>query len=143
MPTSPLFSNGTFTCASSASARAHPVTALYAAPAPRPMNTFRAWLPPASLATSTWAQAVPSGYGSRPCSRSIRKRRSGIMNSTPSSPPAMASVVICSSDGCRPHKNSAGNVKMTPLATELEAEPTVWERFASRMVAEPPNLRSA
>jgi hypothetical protein len=102
------------------------------------MNTKRALPPPTSLATSTSAQAVPSGYGSLPCSRSIRKRRSGIMNRTPSTPPHMASMVICSRLGEMPQRNSAGSVKMMPLASELEAEPTVCERLASRIVPRRP-----
>ena len=65
------------------------------------------------------------------------------MNSTPSSPPAIASMVICSSEGASPQRNNAGSVKITPLATELDEEPTVCERLASRMLAEPPSWRSA
>ena len=30
-----------------------------------------------------------------------------------------------------PHMNRAGNVNMTPLARELDAEPVVWEMFVS------------
>jgi len=62
------------------------------------------------------------------------------MNSTPSSPPQQASSTICSRFGGIPHMNSAGSVKMTPEASELDAEPVVCERLASRMV--PPEPRS-
>ena len=38
---------------------------------------------------------------------------------------------------------SAGSVKMTPLATELDADPIVCETFASKSVPRTPTLRSA
>ena len=78
-----------------------------------------------------------------PCSRSMRNLRRGIIKSTPSSPPHKASRVICSSEGGMPQRNRAGRVKMMPLATELEAEPTVWERLASRMVPPMPRAPKA
>jgi hypothetical protein len=56
------------------------------------------------------------------------------MKSTPSRPPLMASSVIWSRFVSKPQRKRAGSVKMTPLATELDAEPTVWERLASRML---------
>ena len=65
------------------------------------------------------------------------------MNNTPSRPPASANKVICNNDGCKPHRNNAGRVKMTPLATELDEDPTVWAMLASRICADPPSLRSA
>ena len=49
-------------------------------------------------------------------------------------PPVIASRVIWSSVGSSPQRKSAGRVKITPLATELDAEPTVWEVLASRML---------
>ncbi len=55
----------------------------------------------------------------------------------------MASRVICSSSGGMPHMNSAGSVKMTPLASELEAEPVVCEIFVSRMLPRMPTWASA
>ena len=119
-----------------------PVMNFSSAPAPKPRNTFFARLPPTSLATRTSAQAVPSGYGRFPCSFSIRKRRSGTMNSTPMSPPQSASSVIWRRRGSRCHMNSAGSVKITPLATELEADPTVWDMFASSRVPRTPTRRS-
>ncbi len=63
------------------------------------------------------------------------------MNSTPSSPPHIARIVIWMKVGSKPQRKSAGKVKMTPLATELEAEPTVCDRFASRMVLSTPPAR--
>ena len=56
------------------------------------------------------------------------------MNITPSRPPHRASNTICSSCGGTPHMNSAGSVKITPEASELEAEPVVCARLASRIV---------
>ena len=42
----------------------------------------------------------------------------------------------------KPQRKSAGRVKITPLATELEAEPTVCDRFASRILLLTPPARS-
>ena len=56
------------------------------------------------------------------------------MNRIPSRPPHIASNVICSSSGGMPHMNSAGSVKITPLASELDAEPVVCEMLVSRIV---------
>ena len=64
------------------------------------------------------------------------------MNITPSNPLLIARTVICTNVVLKPHKNRAGKVKMTPLATELEAEPTVCDRFASRMLLFTPLARS-
>ena len=55
----------------------------------------------------------------------------------------MASTVIWRSVVSKPQRKSAGSVKITPLATELEAEPTVCDRFASRMLLSTPLARSA
>ena len=38
-----------------------------------------------------------------------------------------------------PQRKSAGIVKMVPVASDVEAEPMVWERFASRIVPLAPN----
>ncbi len=133
VPSWPLRRNGMRTSISSGTSRSPPTIVLKSPPAMMPSNTPRA-RPPPWLATSTSAQAVPSGYGSVSCSRSMRNLRSGIMNSVPSTPPASARRVICSSDGSMPQRNSAGKVKITPLATELDAEPMVWDMFASRML---------
>ena len=61
----------------------------------------------------------------------------------PSKPPDIASKVICSNSGGMPHMNSAGSVKMTPLARELEAEPVVCEILVSRIVPPTPMPLSA
>ncbi len=142
-PSSALRMNGTRACRPSGSTLSQPSRNLNSAPTASPRKTLRALAPPISLATSTSAQAVPSGYGSRPCSPWIRKRLSGTMNSTPSRPPHIASRVICSSPGASPQRKSAGRVKMTPLATELEAEPTVCEVLASsRLLPTPMPFRA-
>ncbi len=64
------------------------------APTPRPPKTSFASWPPRSPATSTSAQAVPSGYGRMPCSFTINARRSGTISKTPRMPPANVSIVI-------------------------------------------------
>ena len=46
----------------------------------------------------------------------------------------MARLAICTSEGLKPHKNSAGMVKITPEAKDELAEPIVWEMLFSRMV---------
>ena len=65
------------------------------------------------------------------------------MNSTPNRPPVIAKRVIWRRVGSKPQRKRAGRVKMTPLATELDAEPTVCERLASSRVFWAPSLRSA
>ena len=94
---------------------------------------------PVAVARSTSAQAVPSGYGSSPCALTISRRRSGIMAESPSSPPRNASTTTCQYGGTAPHRNSAGIVKMVPVASEVEAEATVCDMFASSSV---PRVRS-
>ena len=69
--------------------------AFQSAPTPSPMNTVPARAPPFSPATSTSAQAVPSGYGSAPCSLTISAFLSGTIIRTPRMPPANASSRIC------------------------------------------------
>ena len=61
---------------------------------PRPANTVLALVPPSSPAIRTSAQAVPSGYGNEPCSLTISAFLSGIMNTIPSKPPAIATHAI-------------------------------------------------
>src|SRR3990172_3875146 len=119
------------------------VISLTAMPTPMPQNTPAAWRPPTSAATSTSAEAMPSGYGSLPCSPLMRYSRSGTMNSTPMMPPAIASRVIWAHSGLIPQMNSAGMVNSTPDATDDDAEPTVWEMLLSRMVWETPNAWSS
>ena len=41
-----------------------------------------------------------------------------------------------------PQRNSAGMVKMVPLASEVEADPMVCARLASSTVARPPATRN-
>ena len=65
------------------------------------------------------------------------------MKRMPSSPPLMASSVICRSSGGMPHMKSAGSVKITPLASELDAEPVVCEMLVSRIVPLMPATDSA
>lgn len=45
--------------------------------------------------------------------------------------------------GATPHMNRAGIVKIVPEASEEEALPTVWARFASRIVPPPRPRKSA
>jgi hypothetical protein len=56
------------------------------------------------------------------------------MKRIPSSPPSIARLAICTSEGLKPHKNNAGMVKMTPEAKDELAEPMVWDMLFSRMV---------
>jgi hypothetical protein len=69
-------------------------SAFQSAPNPTPLKTIPARRPPRSPATSTSAQAVPSGYGRTPCSFTMSARRNGTIISTPRMPPANASIVI-------------------------------------------------
>ena len=39
--------------------------------------------------------------------------------------------------------NSAGTVKIVPVAREVDADPMVWERLASRMVPRAPTSRNS
>ena len=100
---------------------------------------LRASLPSRVVARSTSAQAVPSGYGSSSCAWTISRRRSGTMAAMPSTAPRNASVTTCRYGGTMPHRNSAGMVKMVPVASEVDAEATVCDRLASRIV---PRVRS-
>ncbi len=87
------------------------------------------------VARSTSAQAVPSGYGSSSCAVTISSRRSGIIADRPRRPPRNASATTCMYGGTMPQRKSAGIVKMVPVASAVEAEATVCERLASRIVA--------
>ena len=40
-----------------------------------------------------------------------------------------------------PQRKSAGSVKMVPVASAVEADPIVWEMFASRIVPRLPSTR--
>src|ERR1700757_2435345 len=115
---------------------------VYTPPSPSPQNTRPANDPPRSPATSTSAQAVPSGNVRLPCSFTINSRRSGIMNSTPSHPPRSASGKIRQNVNSDPNpKNiSAGIVNITPAASDSPADPVVCTMLFSRIV-ERPNAR--
>src|SRR5229473_8308369 len=115
---------------------------VYTPPSPSPQNTRPANDPPRSPATSTSAQAVPSGNVRLPCSFTISCRRSGIMNNTPSHPPSSAIGKIrqnVNSDP-KPRKISAGSVNITPAANDSPADPVVCTMLFSRIV-ERPNAR--
>src|SRR5579862_5728248 len=112
---------------------------VYTPPSPSPQNTRPANDPPRSPATSTSAQAVPSGNVRLPCSFTINCRRSGIMNSTPSHPPSSASGKIRQNVNSDPNpKNiSAGIVNITPAASDSPADPVVCTILFSRIVDRP------
>ena len=95
--------------------------------------------PPTSPATSTSAQAVPSGKGSFPCSSTITARLRGIIIRSPRVPPRPAIRVTVISFGASPNMYRAGMVKITPAAIDSPAEPMVCTMLFSRMV---PRLRS-
>ena len=103
---------------------------------PRKIHTLPLATPSFSrlVARSTSAQAVPSGYGSSSCAWTISSRRSGIMADRPRRPPRNASATTCRYGGAMPQRKSAGIVKMVPVASDVEAEATVCERLASRIV---------
>src|SRR5271167_1833106 len=112
---------------------------VYTPPSPSPQKTRPANDPPRSPATSTSAQAVPSGNVRFPCSLTISCRRRGIMNSTPSHPPSSASGKIrqkVNSDP-NPKKISAGIVNITPAASDSPADPVVCTILFSRIVDRP------
>ncbi len=115
---------------------------VYTPPRPSPQNTRPANEPPRSPATSTSAQAVPSGNVRLPCSLTINCRRSGIIKSTPSHPPSRARKKTRQYSVFRenPRKISAGRVKMTPAAADSPAEPVVCTMLFSRIV-DLPNAR--
>src|SRR5271154_5438797 len=115
---------------------------VYTPPNPSPQNTRPANEPPRSPATSTSAQAVPSGNVRLPCSLTINCRRSGTMNSTPSQPPSSASGKIRQKVNSlpNPRKMSAGIVNITPAASDSPADPVVCTILFSRIV-ERPNAR--
>ncbi len=94
-----------------------------------------------SPAFSTSAAALPSGKAS--CWSTIRERRSGTENSTPSMPPRpeIASTHQKLKSFQNPIMTSAGMVKITPDASEVPAEPPVCTTLFSRMPP-PPRARS-
>ncbi len=102
---------------------------------------FAAPLDSCAVARSTSAQAVPSGYGNSSCALTINSRRSGTIAAMPSSAPRNASATTCRYGGVAPHRKSAGMVKIVPVASAVEAEATVCERLASRIVPRTRNRR--
>jgi hypothetical protein len=63
----------------------------------------------------------------------IRERRSGIMRSTPSQPPVIATSVERRMSRSYPMTSSAGSVNAAPAAIDSPAEPTVWVMLFSRI----------
>src|SRR5690625_2459574 len=106
---------------------------LNAAPTPSPPNTSDAPLPPSSPATRTSAQAVPSGYGNVSCSFTISARLNGIIRTVPSTPPANAIMVIVKRLGFKYQINKAGNVKITPAASDSPVDVIVCTILFSKM----------
>src|ERR1700739_1899091 len=108
-------------------------------PRPSPQKTRPAKEPPRSPATSTSAQAVPSGKVRLPCSLTMSCRRRGIIISTPSHPPSNARKKTRQYSVFRenPRKIKAGSVKITPAAADSPAEPVVCTMLFSRMVDRP------
>ena len=99
------------------------------------MNTIFADAPPFSPATSTSAQAVPSGYFSLPCCLTMNARRSGIIISMPSRPPSTDTVMTRTQSISKPSSSRAGMVTPTPNAIDSPAEPVVCTMLFSRIVA--------
>ncbi len=104
---------------------------------------FEAPLDSCAVARSTSAQAVPSGYGNSSCALTISRRRNGTIAAIPSNAPRNASATTCRYGGTAPHRKSAGIVKIVPVASDVEAEATVCERLASRIVPRTRNSRNA
>ena len=65
----------------------------------------------------------------------MRSRRSGIIAESPRSAPRKQSATTWRYGGATPQRKSAGIVKIEPVASDVEAEPIVCERFASRIGA--------
>src|SRR5262249_35586977 len=112
---------------------------VYRPPSPNPQNTRPANDPPRSPATSTSAQAVPSGNDRFPCSFTMSCRRIRPMNTPPSQPPSSASGKIRQNvkSELNPRKISAGSVNMTPAASDSPADPVVCTMLFSRIVDRP------
>ena len=83
----------------------------------------------------------------------ISERRSGIIISTPSTPPTIASVrivqyekygspTLCPVAGRAPRNRKPGRVNTTPAAIDSPAEPMVWTMLFSRIVDEPSRLNT-
>ena len=122
-------------------AKSRDTTIFTSAPTAMPRKIHALPLESAAVARSTSAQAVPSGYGSSACASTIRRRRSGIIAERPRRAPRKQSATTCRYGGAAPQRNSAGIVKIVPVASAVEAEPIVCERFASRIVPFRPRSR--
>ena len=110
------------------------MASLIAAPSAMPLKIHPLADEPPTVARSTSAQAVPSGYGSSSWLCTISSRRSGIIAASPSTAPRKQSATTCRYGGTMSHMNSAGMVKIVPLASDVEADPMVCDRLASRIV---------
>ena len=118
-----------------------PTASFTAAPTAMPRKIHTLPDESAAVARRTSAQAVPSGYGrSR---SSMRSRRSGIIAESPRSAPRKQSATTWRYGGATPQRKSAGIVKIEPVASDVEAEPIVCERFASRMEPFAPKSRKS
>ena len=117
------------------------MTIFTSAPTAMPRKIHALPLESAAVARSTSAHAVPSGYGSSACASTMRSRRSGIIAERPRSAPRKQSATTCRYGGATPQRNSAGIVKIVPVASAVEAEPIVCEMFASRIVPFRPRSR--
>ena len=65
------------------------------------------------------------------------------MAERPRIPPRKARATTWRYGGTIPQRKSAGIVKMTPVASEVEAAAIVWERLASRIVPSTRKTRKA
>ncbi len=117
IPTAPPLRYPLSGISSSSGKRQNPlVRNLNTPPIPMPLNSIFEVVPPSFPATITSAHAVPSGYGSLPCSSFIRNFLIGIMSMHPSSPPSAAMVKIVIILTFTPISSSAGSVNATPAA---------------------------
>src|SRR5699024_12849771 len=79
------------------------------------------------------AQAVRSGYGNVSCSFTMSARLNGIIRTVPSTPPANAMMVIVRRLGFNCQINKAGNVKITPAASDSPVDVIVCTMLFSKM----------
>ena len=139
--TSAFGRNGSAAPISGGTRKSSPTMIFMAAPTAMPRKIQTLPLESAAVARRTSAQAVPSGYGrSR---SSMRSRRSGIIAERPRSAPRKQSATTCRYGGAVPQRKSAGIVKIEPVASEVDAEPIVCERFASRIEPFAPKSRKS
>jgi hypothetical protein len=94
-----------------------------------------------AAAFNTSAQAVPSGYLSRPCWSTINARRNGIIMRMPNKPPRMATSITRVISKSKPRIMIAGMVTPRPNAIDSPAEPAVWTMlFCKTFASRNPNL---